>query len=101
VDSSKTKKVISRKKVDRGDAKMPNKSEKATKQEMLSVTTARYTEYYDMQPLFDELYAKSKNGEVFENLTDMIFSRQNILLAYRNIKSNDGSHTPGTDGKTV
>ena len=28
---------------------------------------------------------------------DVILSRENILLAYRNIKSNTGSFTPGTD----
>ncbi len=28
---------------------------------------------------------------------DVILSRENILLAYRNIKSNTGSITPGTD----
>ena len=32
---------------------------------------------------------------------DLIFSRDNILLAYRNIKRNDGSVTPGTDGLTM
>ena len=31
----------------------------------------------------------------------MITSRENILLAYRTMKSNKGSRTPGTDGKTI
>lgn len=61
----------------------------------------RYNEYYGMQETFDELYAKSKKGEVFENLTSMVFSDENIKLAYRSIKSNRGSHTPGVDGKTI
>ena len=50
-----------------------------------------------MQSTFDELYARSQAGEIFENLMDVILSRENILLAYRNIKSNTGSITPGTD----
>lgn len=57
----------------------------------------RHAEYYDMQSTFDELYARSQAGEIFENLMDVMLSRENILLAYRNIKSNTGSITPGTD----
>src|SRR5699024_7200219 len=34
-------------------------------------------------------------------LKDIILSEQNIVLAYRNIKSNAGSMTPGTDGLTI
>ena len=56
---------------------------------------------YDMQRMFDELYAKSKAGEVFHNLMEIILSRNNILLAYRNIKSNTGSNTAGTDKLTI
>lgn len=61
----------------------------------------RHAEYYDMQSVFDELYAKSKAGEVFHNLMEIILSRNNILLAYRNIKSNTGSNTAGTDKLTI
>ena len=61
----------------------------------------RNAEYYDMQPTLDRLYAESKKGAVFDHLTEMIFSRENILLAYRNIKRNDGSVTPGTDGLKI
>ena len=50
-----------------------------------------------MQQTYDDLYAKSKNGELFPKLMDIVLSRENILLAYRNIKSNHGSRTPGTD----
>lgn len=32
---------------------------------------------------------------------EMIGSEQNIRLAYRNIKTNKGSKTPGTDGLTI
>jgi group II intron reverse transcriptase/maturase len=65
------------------------------------VNNLRHAEYYDMQNTFDNLFAKAKDGEIFENLMDLIFSRDNILLAYRNIKRNDGSVTPGTDGLTM
>lgn len=54
-----------------------------------------------MQEVFDDLYARSLKGEMFTNLVDIILSRKNILLAYRNIKTNDGSKTPGTDNTTI
>ena len=62
-----------------------------------SVESLRHAEYYDMQRTFDELYARSQAGEVFDNLMELILSKDNIMLAYRNIKSNSGSATPGTD----
>lgn len=61
----------------------------------------RHAEYYDMQNVFDDLYARSKSGEVFNNLMEIILSRNNILLAYRNIKLNTGSNTVGTDKLTI
>lgn len=61
----------------------------------------RYAEYYDMQNIFDELYVKSRDGEIFNNLVEIIVAPNNIMLAFRNIKSNDGSHTAGTDGRTI
>ena len=65
------------------------------------VNNLRNAEYYDLQGTFDGLYAKAQSGEMFDNLTDLIFSRDNILLAYRNIKGNTGSVTPGTDKLTI
>ena len=65
------------------------------------VDNIRHSEYYGMQSVFDELYAKSQNGEKFEDLMQIIVSRENILLAYRNIKQNTGSHTAGTDNLTI
>lgn len=62
-----------------------------------SVESLRHAEYYGMQRTFDELYARSQAGEVFDNLMELILSKDNIMLAYRNIKSNSGSATPGTD----
>ena len=71
------------------------------KEKSLVHSISRHSEYYSMQKVFDGLYEKSKNGEIFENLYEIIISRENILLAYRNIKKNKGSQTPGTDGITI
>ena len=62
-----------------------------------SVESLRHAEYYDMQRTFDELYTRSQAREVFDNLMELILSKDNIMLAYRNIKSNSGSANPGTD----
>ena len=74
---------------------MPKKSK------TLCVDDLRHAEYSGMQGTFDELYQKSQHGEVFENLMDLLLSRDNILLAYRNIKANKGSYTAGTDKKNI
>lgn len=72
-----------------------------TKEKLLCIEDLRHAEYYDMQSVLDDLYAKSRTGQIFTSLTGLIFSRENILLAYRNIKSNDGSKTAGTDNLTI
>lgn len=51
--------------------------------------------------IYNELYEKAKNGEIFTNLMPLVLSRENILLAYRNIKKNTGSNTAGTDKLTI
>ena len=61
----------------------------------------RHSEYYDLQDCFDELYAKSKQGDVFTNLMEVISSEENIRLAYRNIKHNSGSYTSGVDKLSI
>ena len=61
----------------------------------------RNNEYYDMQHMYDELHQKAVEGKTFNNLMDIITCENNILLAYRNIKNNEGSITAGTDGRTV
>lgn len=71
------------------------------KEKLLCVETLRHAEYYDMQEIFDELYAKSQKGEIFTDIMKIILKRENILLAYRNIKTNDGSDTAGTDNLTI
>ncbi|PKG22791.1 group II intron reverse transcriptase/maturase [Niallia nealsonii] len=65
-------------------------------------TALRHAEYYNMQDTFDDLYERSKNNSIKgQNLYEHIISKNNILLAYRNIKTNTGSKTEGTDGITI
>ena len=61
----------------------------------------RHAEYYDFQGIQDKLYADSQAGKTFKHLVELIAAPENIKLAYRNIKKNKGSQTPGTDGKTI
>ena len=68
---------------------------------MTKVTRLRHNEYYNLQDTFDKLYAESKKGKKFDNLMEIISSPENIRLAYRNIKSNSGSKTYGTDYCTI
>ena len=63
--------------------------------------SVRNAMYYGLNPNFDELYRKSKEGCNFVHLIDLIGSKENVMLAYRNIKSNKGSNTPGVDGMTI
>jgi len=67
----------------------------------LKRTKIRYTEYYDLQKAFDNLYADSIKGKTFGGLMEIITSEENIKLAYRTIKGNKGSNTPGVDGRTI
>ena len=71
----------------------------ATKEQ--KVQKIRNAEYYDFQGVQDTLYTQSKENKVFRKLMTIILSEENIMLAYRNIKKNAGSHTPGVDGKTI
>ncbi len=68
---------------------------------MTKTKKLRHSEYYDLQDCFDNLYAKSKQGDVFTNLMEIISSEENIRLAYRNIKRNSGSHTSGVDKLSI
>ena len=61
----------------------------------------RNLEYYGLQETFDRLYQQSQDGHVFNQLMDFIKSEENIKLAYRNIKRNHGSNTPGTDERNI
>ncbi len=71
------------------------------KPKMLKKQKLRNNEYYEMQSVFDELYSKSAEGKTFNGLMKIIMNENNILLAYRNIKNNNGSETVGTDDRTI
>lgn len=75
---------------------MTDKTQKPKKKD-----TLRYNEYYGTQKVFDELYAKSKRNENFYKLYELIISEENILLAFRTIKSNRGSTTKGSNSHTI
>lgn len=62
----------------------------------------RHNEYYDLQQMQDELYKLGGNKNyIFKDLMNIIESKENIWLAYRNVKQNKGSKTAGTDKKTI
>lgn len=77
------------------DEKHKGKSKKA------KINKLRYAEYYAQQDIQDELYKRSLNGDRFDRLMSLITSDANIIMAYRSIKRNSGSKTPGTDGLTI
>ena len=54
-----------------------------------------------MQQVYDELFSKSGESHKFNRLYDLIIDERNILLAYRMIKTNQGSKTAGTDSYTI
>lgn len=64
-------------------------------------TTLRHWEYYGKTELFTKLYQDSSERKNFHKLYGLITSENNILLAYRSIKSNSGSNTAGTDRFTI
>ena len=71
------------------------------RQKQKKKNSLRFAEYYDMTEVFDELYARSKDGEIFTDLMKVITTEENIMLAYRNFKRNNGSYTPGSDNLTI
>jgi len=73
----------------------------ATKPKAQKKAKLRHAEYYDFQSMQDSLYAESSKGKIFKNLMEIVISPENIRLAYRNIKKNDGSNTAGTDNRTI
>lgn len=70
---------------------------KGKTQKALKRNALRYNEYYNTQAVFDNLFKQSKGGSKFNHLYNLIISSENILLAYRSIKSNKGSRTSGTN----
>ncbi|WP_438881726.1 group II intron reverse transcriptase/maturase [Bacillus cereus group sp. Bce001] len=69
--------------------------------ELKKKNNLRYNEYYDTQTMFDGLYEDSKDGKKFTRLIELISDERNIQLAYRSIKRNHGSSTPGVNGHTI
>lgn len=73
----------------------------ATGKRALKKAKLRHAEYYDFQSIQDGLYRDSMDRKEFRNLISIITMPENIRMAYRNLKKNPGSHTPGTDKKTI
>lgn len=63
--------------------------------------TKRATTYYGQNEVQKELFEKSRNNGKFENLYELITTEENIMLAYRMVKSNNGANTAGTDKQTI
>ena len=78
---------------------MPTVSVK--QKQILKRQKLRNAEYYDFQSVQDKLYANSSKNGIFQNLMRYVLMEENIKLAYRNIKKNDGSKTAGVDDKTI
>ena len=53
---------------------MPNEKANNKKEKLLCVDNLRHAEYYEMQGVFDDLYARSKCGEEFTNLMSLILA---------------------------
>ena len=81
--------------------KTPSEIQRVKKIKQKKINKHRYAEYYDQQDLLDNLYSESKKGTVFCKLMKHIVSDANIMMAYRSIKRNAGSKTPGTDGLNI
>lgn len=73
----------------------------AGEEEILKKQQLRNNEYYNTQEIQDELYRKSRDGYIFEDLISIMKEEKNIVLAYRNIKNNRGSNTPGVNETTI
>lgn len=68
----------------------------------MSIRVDRNKNYYNFVDIQKDLYRQSKSGKTnFKNVMEIILSDENILLAYRTIKSNTGSKTKGTDGYNI
>ena len=70
-------------------------------EEKTKIGQLRNNEYYCMQEKLDWLNKRSKEGYVFHDLMKHIKEGNNIRLAYRNIKNNDGSKAKGLSGKNM
>ena len=79
----------------------PVEVQRVKKIKQKKINKLRYAEYYDQQELLDKLYSDSQQGVIFDKLMKHIVSDANIMMAYRSIKRNTGSKTPGTDRLTI
>ncbi|MGB6409262.1 MAG: group II intron reverse transcriptase/maturase [Planococcus donghaensis] len=62
----------------------------------------RRKSYYNLNESQKNLHEESKSGfKDFKDLYELIVAEENILLAYRTIKSNSGAKTAGTDLKNI
>lgn len=80
---------------------IPSEEKHKGKGKKAKINKLRYAEYYSQQDVQDELYRRSQNGDSFDKLMSFVTSDANIIMAYRSIKRNTGSKTPGTDGLTI
>lgn len=67
----------------------------------LKKQSLRNNEYYGTQASIDRLYEQSQKGYNFKHLMSLITSEDNLMLAFRNIKANKGSYTPGVNKTTI
>lgn len=68
----------------------------------MSIIANRHKQYYDFTGIQNDLFQRSREGtKNFKDLLEIIISDENILLAYRQVKSNMGAKTPGTDDQTI
>ena len=69
------------------------------KEQLLCEGVPDIHKYYGMQDTFDNLYAASKNGEVFTHLMSIVLQRENILSHTGINQKNTGSKTYKTEYK--
>ncbi|MBF0706639.1 group II intron reverse transcriptase/maturase (plasmid) [Alkalihalobacillus hwajinpoensis] len=68
----------------------------------MSTVAKRQKQYYDFSGIQNNLFQRSREGtQNFKNLMELIISDENILLSYRQVKSNTGAKTPGTDDQII
>lgn len=77
------------------------RDETKTLEKSISNENLRFNEYYNLQKELDELFEQSKSGKIFKNLIPLITDDRNIEMAFKRIRANHGSYTPGVDGKTI
>lgn len=83
------------------EVRLPTEEKLRRSNKPVKINKLRYAEYYGQQEIQDNLYKRSLDGEKFTKLMSLITSDANIIMAYRSIKRNAGSKTPGTDGLTI